>query len=62
MLKSARSKVILLSLGLLAAAIGAGWFLIGPDWRALVANPPKGVWANLVEVVAVTVVGPINPG
>lgn len=42
MLKSARLKVFLLSLGVLAAAIGAGWFLIGPDWRALVANPPAG--------------------
>jgi len=42
MLKSAWLKILLLSLGVLVAALGAGWFLIGPDWRALVANPPAG--------------------
>lgn len=33
-------------LGMAAAAIvvalGAGWFLIGPDWRALITHPPSG--------------------
>jgi CubicO group peptidase (beta-lactamase class C family) len=42
MLKSAWLKILLMSLGVLVAALGAGWFLIGPDWRALVANPPAG--------------------
>jgi len=26
----------------LIAALGAGWFLIGPDWRALITHPPSG--------------------
>ncbi|MBK8198865.1 MAG: beta-lactamase family protein [Acidobacteria bacterium] len=26
----------------LAGLAGAGWWLIGPDWRALIANPPSG--------------------
>jgi len=42
MLKSNWFKIVLLSLGVLVAALGAGWFLVGPDWRALIANPPAG--------------------
>lgn len=26
----------------LVLALGAGWFLIGPDWRALITHPPAG--------------------
>jgi len=29
-------------LAALIAAAGAGWWLIGPDWRGLIANPPAG--------------------
>ena len=31
-------------------ALGAGWVLVGPDWRALIAHPPSGrdvlFWSN----------------
>ncbi|MBY9066990.1 beta-lactamase family protein [Hyphomonas sp. WL0036] len=28
--------------GALMVLLGAGWWLIGPDWRAILANPPAG--------------------
>jgi CubicO group peptidase (beta-lactamase class C family) len=41
-----KSRNWLRGLGMAAAALvvalGAGWFLIGPDWRALITHPPAG--------------------
>ena len=31
-----------LALSALVVLLGVGWWLIGPDWRALLANPPSG--------------------
>ncbi|MBA3067309.1 MAG: beta-lactamase family protein [Hyphomonas sp.] len=31
-----------IGLSALVILLGAGWWLIGPDWRALLANPPSG--------------------
>ncbi|MGA1342294.1 MAG: serine hydrolase domain-containing protein [Hyphomonas sp.] len=41
-----KARIRLRRLGMAGAALitalGAGWFLIGPDWRALIMHPPSG--------------------
>ena len=42
MRKVSALRAVLVALGVFAAALGAGWFAAGPDWRALLADPPLG--------------------